>query len=178
MALFLFFLNKQERNMKQPNMTLPGKATIFLPALVFTFAFIFMNIKASAQDYRLALGVRLSNNVPTLSSSVTGKYFVTDKNAIEGIVSFGNRFGIGGLLEFHRPFSTVEGLSWFFGGGGYVGFEHGDTWLGPTGIVGLDYKFPAVPVNLSIDWKPELDILPSVNFVPEAFAVSIRFAIK
>jgi hypothetical protein len=157
--------------MKQP-------AKLFLLTTLLTIAGILINKTASAQDYRFALGVRLSNNVPTLSSSVTGKYFVTDKNAIEGLISFGNRFGIGALLELHRPFSTVEGLSWFFGGGGYVGFEDSDTYLGPTGVIGLDYKFPAVPVNLSIDWKPELDILPSINFVPEAFSVSIRFTIK
>lgn len=157
--------------MKQP-------AKLFLLATCLTISGILFNQKASAQDYRLALGVRLSNNVPTLSSSITGKYFVTDKNAIEGLVSFGNRFGIGALLELHRPFTTVEGLSWFFGGGGYVGWEDSDTYLGPTGVIGLDYKFPAVPVNLSIDWKPELDILPAVNFVPEAFSVSIRFTIK
>lgn len=157
--------------MKQP-------AKLFLLTTLLTISGILLNKTASAQDYRLSLGVRLSNNIPTLSSSITGKYFVTDKNAIEGLVAFGNRFGIGGLLEFHRPFSTVEGLSWFFGGGGYVGFEDSDTYLGPTGVLGLDYKFPAVPVNLSIDWKPELDILPAVNFVPEAFSVSIRFVIK
>lgn len=157
--------------MKQP-------AKLFLLTTLLTISGILINNSASAQDYRLALGVRLSNNVPTLSSSITGKYFVTDKNAIEGLVSFGNRFGIGGLLEFHRPFTTAEGLSWFFGGGGYVGWENDDTYLGPTGVIGLDYKFTGVPVNLSVDWKPELDILPAVNFVPEAFSVSIRFVIK
>lgn len=160
--------------MKQPAL----KAKFFVLAMALTLSGVLLNRTASAQDYRLALGVRLSNNIPTLSSSVTGKYFVTDKNAIEGLVSFGNRFGIGALLEHHRPFSTVEGLSWFFGAGGYVGFEDSDTYLGPTGALGLDYKFPAVPVNLSIDWKPELDILPAINFVPEAFSVSIRFVIK
>ena len=154
----------------------PGK--LFLLTTLLIISGILINKTASAQDYRLALGVRLSNNVPTLSSSITGKYFVTDKNAIEGILAFGNRFGLGALLEFHRPFSTVEGLSWFFGAGGYVGWEDSDTYLGPTGVLGLDFKFPSVPVNLSIDWKPELDILPAVNFVPEAFAVTIRFVIK
>ena len=157
--------------MKQP-------AKLFLLTTLLTISGILINKSASAQDYRLALGVRLSNNVPTLSSSITGKYFVTDKNAIEGLVSFGNRFGIGGLLEFHRPFATTEGLSWFFGGGGYVGWENDDTYLGPTGVIGLDYKFPSVPVNLSIDWKPELDILPKISFVPDAFGVTARFTLK
>lgn len=136
-----------------------------------------IGLRSSAQDYRFAVGIRLSNTTPTLSNSITGKYFITDKSAVEGIVSFGNRFGIGGLLEISKPFS-VEGLSWFYGGGGYVGFQDGDTYLGPTGIIGMDYKFANVPLNISLDWKPELDIIPSINFVPDAFALSVRFTIK
>lgn len=134
-------------------------------------------LKVSAQDYRLAVGVRLSNSTPTLNNSITGKYFVTPKSAVEGIVSFGSRFGIGGLLEIYQPLS-IEGLTWFYGGGGYVGFQGGDTYLGPTGILGMDYKFANVPLNISLDWKPELDIIPDINFVPDAFALSVRFTIK
>jgi hypothetical protein len=133
--------------------------------------------KVSAQDYRFALGLRLSNSTPTLNNSVSGKYFVTDKSAVEGLIAFGSRFGIGALLEIHKPFE-VEGLTWFYGGGAYVGFEDKNAFVGPTGIVGLDYKFKTVPINLSLDWKPELDIVPAVNFVPDAFALSVRFTLK
>jgi len=133
--------------------------------------------RVAAQDYRLAGGVRLGNSSPTLSSGISVKYFATDKTALEALVSWGNRFGFGGLLEVHNKFST-PGLSWFIGGGAYVGFQDGDTYLGPTGIAGLDYKFTSSPVNLSLDWKPELDILPSINFVPDAFALTIRFTLK
>lgn len=132
---------------------------------------------AQAQDYRFGLGIRLSNNSPTINNSVTGKYFITERSAVEGLVSFGSRFGLGALLEIHKPFST-PGLSWFWGGGGYVGFQDNDTYFGPQGVLGLDYKFNNVPINLSVDWKPELDILPSINFVPDAFALSVRFTLK
>ena len=148
-----------------------------LSFLCIIFLLFFAGIKASAQDYRFGIGVRLSNATPTLNNSITGKYFITDKSAIEGLVSFGSRFGIGGLLEIYKPFS-VEGLSWFYGGGAYVGFEDSNTYLGPTGILGIDYKFPNIPLNLSVDWKPELDIIPDINFVPDAFAFSVRFTIK
>jgi hypothetical protein len=134
-------------------------------------------LQVSAQDYRFAVGIRLSNSTPTLNNSITGKYFITEKSAVEGIVSFGSRFGIGGLVELYQPFS-VQGLSWFYGGGAYVGFQGGSTYLGPTGILGMDYKFSNVPLNISIDWKPELDIIPDINFVPDAFALSVRFTIK
>jgi len=145
----------------------------FLPIV-----FIFLSgLSVSGQDYRLAAGIRLSNSTPTLSNSVTGKYFITERSAIEGLISFGTRFGIGGLLEIYKPFS-VQGLNWFYGVGAYVGFQDGDTYLGPTGILGMDYKFTNVPINISVDWKPELDIIPAINFVPDAFALSVRFTIK
>src|SRR4029079_12036989 len=147
---------------------------------IFSTGFIvsaFAQSDAPDPNYRLGLGIRLSNAIPTLSSSITGKYFVTDRSAVEGILSFGSRFGIGGLLEIHKP-TNIDGLKWFYGAGAYVGWENGDTYLGPTGILGLDYKFTNAPINLSLDWKPELDILPEINFVPDAFALSIRFTLK
>lgn len=150
------------------------KISITLPVILFI---MLVCQRAAAQDYRFAAGVRLSTTSPTLSTGISGKYFATDKTAIEGIVAWGNRFGLGGLLEIHNKFQT-PGLSWFYGGGVYVGFEDGDTYLGPTGVVGLDYKFTSAPVNLSLDWKPELDIMPDINFVPDAFALTVRFTLK
>ena len=142
--------------------------TLVLIVLASTF------FTASAQDYKVALGVRLSNATPTLSNSITVKYNMNQKQTIEGLLSFGSRFGIGALYEVNN-LTTVQGLNWFFGGGAYVGFEKGDTYLGPTGIIGLDYKFPNIPLNLSLDWKPELDFIPTINFVPDAFGFSARF---
>lgn len=141
--------------------------------LIVLFATAILS-SATAQDYKVALGVRLSNATPTLSNAVTIKYHMTQQHALEGIISFGTRFGLGALYELHKP-TTVQGLNWFYGGGAYVGFQDGNTYLGPTGIVGLDYKFPGIPVNLSLDWKPELDIIPEINFVPDAFGFSARF---
>ena len=129
---------------------------------------------ANAQDYKVGVGVRLSTASPTLSNAITVKYNMTQQHSLEGILSFGSRFGIGGLYEVNKV-TTVSGLNWFFGGGAYVGFEDGNTYLGPTGIIGLDYKFPSIPLNISLDWKPELDFIPAINFVPDAFAFSARF---
>ena len=143
-----------------------------LALLLILFVSSFAALKA--QDYKVGLGVRLSSSSPTLSNSVTFKYFMNEKSALEGLVSFGSRFGIGGLYEVHKP-TTATGLKWFFGGGAYIGFQDGNTYFGPTGIIGLDYKFTNAPLNLSLDWKPELDIIPDINFVPDAFALSARF---
>jgi len=134
--------------------------------------------QTGSQDYKLGLGLRLSSASPTLSNSVSVKYMMPSGHALEGLISFGDRFGLGGLYEVHRPLNATGGLKWFYGAGAYVGFQSGDTYLGPTGVVGLDYKFPNVPLNLSLDWKPELDIIPKINFVPDAFALSARFTLQ
>ncbi len=131
--------------------------------------------RLSAQDYKAAIGLRFSTASPTLSNAFSVKYFLDETNAVEGLISWGTRFGLGGLYERHQLIGGTPAFTWFYGGGGYVGFEDGKTWLGPTGVVGLDYKFPNAPVNLSLDWKPELDILPNINFVPDAFGLTARF---
>jgi len=129
----------------------------------------------SVTGYKLAAGIRFSSGSPTLSNSLSFKYFFREDRAIEGLVSFGDRFGFGALYEKHQLIGATPAFTWFYGAGGYAGFQDGKTWLGPTGVVGLDYKFPNAPLNLSLDWKPELDISPAINFVPDAFALTARF---
>ncbi|MBC7902873.1 MAG: hypothetical protein H7Y27_05600 [Gemmatimonadaceae bacterium] len=132
----------------------------------------------SSPDYKLGLGIRLSNQTPTLSNAVSAKYFSNNGNAIEGLLSFGSHFGIGGLYEVHKPLNAIAGLKWYYGAGAYIGFGSGNTYTGPTGVIGLDYKFEKIPLNLSLDWKPELDILPKINFIPDAFGLSARFTLQ
>jgi hypothetical protein len=136
--------------------------------------------RVSAQDYKLAMGLRLSSSSPTLANSFSVKYFMDESQAIEGLISLGqnDRFGIGALYEKHQLIGGTPDFTWFYGGGAYLGFEHGTSFFGPTGIVGLDYKFQSAPINLSLDWKPELDIIPKIDFIPDAFALSIRFVFK
>ena len=133
---------------------------------------------ASAQDYKVAIGIRFSSAAPTLSNSVSVKYFMNERDAIEGLVSFGTRFGIGGMWERHQLIGGTPAFTWFYGGGGYIGVQSGSTYVGPTGVAGLDYKFQNIPLNLSLDWKPELDIIPAINFVPDAFGLTARFTFK
>jgi hypothetical protein len=152
------------------------KQIVFLLFMVIVFQLLALDGKA--QDYKLGLGIRLSNATPTLSNSLSVKYFHKENRAIEGLISFGgSRFGIGGLYEIHNPMAT-PGLKWYYGAGAYVGFQDHNTYLGPTGVVGLDYKFDKVPLNISLDWKPELDILPGINFIPDAFGLSVRFTLQ
>ena len=133
-----------------------------------------------SQDYKTALGLRLSSNGPAVNNSVTLKHFVNPKLAVEALFTFDKRAAIGGLLEVHNDMPSTEGLKWFYGAGAYLGFDSDKTHtdralMGAQGIIGLDYKFTNLPLNLTLDWKPELNIIDNINFEPAAVGFSLRF---
>jgi hypothetical protein len=76
-------------------------------------------------------------------------------------------------------------LSWYYGGGAYLAFlkkvntttqkTSTDPNLGAQGVIGLDYKFTNIPLNISLDWKPELNIVNDINFEPAAIGFTARF---
>ncbi|MBL7729748.1 MAG: hypothetical protein JNM88_01110 [Chitinophagaceae bacterium] len=161
------------------------KTRLFLlPALLFlTFAAAAQET-SSGSGYSTALGVRLSSSNAMVNNSVSLKHFINDKLAIEGLFSFGDPLAIGALAEIHKPLAS-EGLTWFYGGGGYISFVKKvntttqktttDPNFGAMGVIGLDYKFNNIPLNLSLDWKPELNIVSDINFEPAAIGFTARF---
>lgn len=138
----------------------------------------------SAQYYKTALGVRLSSSNAMQNNSISIKQFINETTAIEGLLTFGDPLAFGALIEFHKPISA-SGLTYFYGAGGYIGFvktvnvttqkTSTEPNFGTQGIIGLDYKFANVPLNLSLDWKPELNIVPDINFEPAAIGFTARF---
>ena len=139
---------------------------------------------ASAQDYKTALGIRLSSGQAMVNNSISVKHFINEKTAIEALFSFGDPLAIGALAEFHKPVGA-SGVNWFYGGGAYLGFvktfnptknkDEVDPNFGAMGVLGLDYKFANIPLNLSLDWKPELNLVTDINFEPAAVGFTARF---
>lgn len=155
---------------------------ILCPVLVLSG--LFFASSASAQDYKTALGVRLSSAQPIVSNSITLKHFLNERTAVEALFSFGDPLALGALVEIHKPLGA-QGIRWFYGGGGYLGFvkefdptknrEETNVNFGAQGVLGLDYKFVNLPLNLSLDWKPELNIVSDINFEPAAIGFTARF---
>ncbi len=136
--------------------------------------FLFTVVTSYAQDYKQAAGVRIGPSTPAIKTGLTYRYFLNDKSAIEGILSVTDGLGICGLYEIHNPLS-VEHLSWFYGAGGYVAGSNKKSYIGGAGIVGLDYSFADLPLNISLDWKPELNIVPSLYFEGSTVGFSVRY---
>jgi hypothetical protein len=130
---------------------------------------------AQTNEYKNAIGVRLGPTTPAISNGLTFKHFLKNNNAIEAILSFGDGLGIGGLYEIHKPIASVENLQWYVGFGGYVGFNSSSNNVGAAGIVGFDYKFAEIPLNISLDWKPELNLISKISFEGAGVGLSARF---
>ncbi len=153
-------------------------------AASFLFAGLFFVSTSSAQDYKTALGVRFSSSAAMVNNSISIKQFINKTTAIEGLFSFGDPLAFGALAELHKPFSA-SGLQYYYGGGAYLGFvktynpnhlkNEVDPNFGAMGVLGLDYKFSNVPLNISLDWKPELNIVSDINFEPAAIGFTARF---
>ncbi|HSJ67829.1 MAG TPA: hypothetical protein VK921_09145 [Anditalea sp.] len=154
----------------------------------FMFAIIMMaglslGQNAMAQDYNTAVGLRAGN-----SGGVTIKHFLSDAVAFEGLIhSRWRGLMVTGLLEVHRDIREARGLRWYYGAGAHVGFynanarrDWGDrdrsyTTVGIDGILGLEYTFVEIPLNLSLDWKPAFDVIGHTQFWGDGFALSVRY---
>lgn len=119
------------------------------------------------------LGIRISSKDAVINHSITYRRFLKPDLAIEGLFSFSDPAAVGFLLEKYKSFGP-SGLTWFWGAGAYAGFGGGRN-FGAQGAVGLDIVLPSLPVNLSIDWKPELNFAKQFSFEPAAVGFSARF---
>ncbi len=140
--------------------------------LVTIIAFITVGI-ANAQ-YNFAIGLRSGGTSGLTLKKNNGP------SAIEGIIGFWhNGLTLTALWEQNREAFNTSGLNWYYGVGGHVAsygddFDRhgGPSWynhpyavdkstfgIGVDGIVGMEYKISNVPIALSIDFKPYIEIL-------------------
>ena len=166
----------------------------------FICVLFFVSNKSLAQNYKIAFGLRGG-----WTTGFSGKYFIQDGQAIEGIFSSGwgwAGFQLTGLYEIHKPAfadKDVEGLFWFYGGGVHVsaGYSY-DEWIPPhgpyigyydrhhygafgiDGIFGIEYKIAELPVTIGLDVKPFIEF-SGYKYAPFNFwdaGLTIRYTMK
>lgn len=140
-----------------------------------TLLSVFIFCSTAGAQYTHQVGVRLGSSDQVVATGFTYRYHFNNNRAIEGILNLQNPVSAAALYEIFKPIAAVQNLSWYYGGGAFVGFKGVDN-LGITGIAGVDYQFSEVPINLSIDWKPELTVISDVRFRASTVAVSVRFS--
>lgn len=148
-------------------------------------------IVVSAQPYKWAIGARLA--YPVGLPSV--KYNFTEHHTLEGLLEFYYRgFQAVALYEYHGNIANVDGLRWYAGGGLGAGF-YADRpyWVYGRGrdrygsgtifaltlqpVVGIEYTIPQIPLNLTFDYKPSIDVIHGWwNY--GGFGLGVRYAFK
>lgn len=154
----------------------------FFTILCFTvIATIAMHASAQAQSYKNAIGGRFG-----AANGVTFKTSLGDNKMLDLIANFRshdnyNYFRVTALYEVYMPIANAPGLNWYYGGGGSIGTakykptHSSDLYLAADGVLGLDYKFANAPLNLSLDWKPAIQLAPDTNFDASGVGLSFRF---
>lgn len=129
----------------------------------------------ASKTYNTAVGLRGFG-----TSGLTLKQFVGQSNAVEGIFNLWNRgFSATVLLERHVGAFEAEGLNWYYGGGGHVAvrsndiyfrngrdryeYADGEVGLGVDGVFGIEYAIPQIPLAVSLDVKPFVEVTTSGN---------------
>jgi hypothetical protein len=143
--------------------------------------------QASAQAGSLdnAVGLRLG-----YSPGITFQHFVSDENAFQLILASRYKgWSFTALYEWHYPAFDVDGLQWFAGGGGHLGFyswyaDH-PWWdesytgsravIGVDGILGLEYFIGNTPFMVALDWKPAFNLIGFNGFIGDNGALSVRY---
>jgi hypothetical protein len=129
--------------------------------------------RAAAQKYNTALGARLGGG----NYGITLQQRVASRVTIEGIAGLGEREYSGTVLGQYHFGILGPSLNYYFGAGGHLGHNKDtDNFGGFDGLVGVEYKVAFLPVVLSFDFKPTLEI-NSDDYARFPTAFSIRYVL-
>lgn len=153
--------------------------------VVLALTTLTVNAQNLSDHYHTALGLKVWGD----GGGVSLKHVVGNNHALEGIGYFwrgGAR--ITGLYEFHFDIPGAPGLKWYIGPGVHVGiynryyfdryYNNGrtsGTYVGIDGVIGLDYKFNGVPINISLDWQPSLEFGDNQGFMGSWGGLGVRY---
>lgn len=149
-------------------------------------AIIIAAYSASAQDYNAAVGLRGG-----VIQGITLKTFVSGGTAFDFILGTHYQgLNFTALYEIHSgDVFGVDNLALFYGFGGHVGFygsnHYPANWgtysstpvIGADLVLGIEYTFDEIPINIGIDIVPSLNILPGVWYWQKG-ALSLRYVFK
>ena len=86
-------------------------------------------------------------------------------------------FSLTGIYQF--VYGLSGNFAWFVGPGAHVGLStiEGQTKfaLAVAGQIGIEYDFASIPLQLSLDARPRLNVIPSTDFHWGDIAFGIRY---
>ncbi|OIR00692.1 hypothetical protein GALL_172170 [mine drainage metagenome] len=155
--------------------------------IIFAIAFISISAISFGQEINTGSSYQTAVGIKVYPGALDIKHFIKPKVAIEGLAyiwQYG--FRTTGLYEIHGNINSVEGLKYYIGGGAHLGF-YNTKWnldypsrqsgldIGVDGVLGLDYKIPGAPIDVSFDWQPSIDLIGYNNFESGWGGLAIRY---
>ncbi|MBA4322018.1 MAG: hypothetical protein C0408_04305 [Odoribacter sp.] len=143
---------------------------------------LFLGLSLNGQDYKTSIGLRAG-----YPYGLTIKHFMNENNAVEGILASNwGGFVATVLLENEHWTGLYPGFNWYWGLGAHIGFwdaganryvtsTYTGSVIGIDGILGLEYTFDKIPLNLSIDILPSINLFGSTGWGGPSGALSIRY---
>ncbi|MFP4091941.1 MAG: hypothetical protein ACLFUB_11455 [Cyclobacteriaceae bacterium] len=133
--------------------------------------FCLLSLPALAQKYSTAAGIRFGNN----QYGLTVKQRIFRTVSAEGLLTGNDRELIGTVLLLKHYPILGRGLNAYVGGGAHMGgLQDFGLVLGIDAMVGLELKFPFLPLIISADVKPAYHILHE-DWFDFNTAVSVRY---
>ncbi len=119
-------------------------------------------------------------------SGLSGKYWLAEAHALQGVVGAwglgragGSSLGVGLDYLIEMPTITdtepVE-IGWNLGVGGTLGVGgNGLAWAGASGVAGLEFNFHPVPIDLVLEYRPGVVVVPAFGAYLVNFSGHIRY---
>ena len=152
-----------------------------------------MGLAFAAKAQNNAIGVRFSGGNQWYCGEISYQRSLGAPYRFEADLGYrvDDYFDIGylfltGVYQLHLDISAAKNLGWYFGFGArleifnYDGhsYNHPINFAGAVGVVGqvgMDYHFNAIPLQLALDFRPCLYLVPTTVFRWADFGLSIRY---
>ena len=155
--------------------------------ITLLLAIIFMAAAGiKAQTYETAVGAKFYTGNGSLGG-INIRHSTSEHTALEGsLLFFSGGLGIEGLYQYQGPIEGAEGLQYFVGGGGMIGFGSGrynyynnrnNTSFALRLTGGVDYKFADAPIAVSLAFDPFFYLTP-FSGSNLALGIGLRYVIK
>lgn len=144
----------------------------------FTVLILFLTTSFFSQNYKMALGFK--GGYPGYGS-LNAKKSISNSDYLEASIGGFGRYpynvGFNVQIDYERMQALEEGFSFYYGGGVLLGLTSSFVHLAPKALLGLEYNFEDLPLNISIDTGPYLFVSPKIGFIWGG-GLALRYAIR
>ena len=144
----------------------------------FTVLILLLASSSFSQNYKMALGFK--GGYPGYGS-LNAKKSISNSDYLEASIGGFGRYpynvGFNVQIDYERMQALEEGFSFYYGGGVLLGLTSSFVHLAPKALLGLEYNFEDLPLNISIDTGPYLFVSPNIGFIWGG-GLALRYAIR